>query len=155
MTDLRTILLAEDNANDVELTLGALRENRVANDIVVARDGAEALDYLARRNHYSGRPGGNPALLLLDLKMPKVDGIEVLRQVKSNVSWKTIPVVVLTSSREEQDLVSTYDLGVNAYVVKPVAFHEFMDAVKLLGGFWAVINEPPPIRHGAHETGRG
>ena len=155
MTDLRTILLAEDNANDVELTLGALRENRVANDIVVARDGAEALDYLARRNHYSGRPAGNPALLLLDLKMPKVDGIEVLRQVKSNVSWKTIPVVVLTSSREEQDLVSTYDLGVNAYVVKPVAFHEFMEAVKLLGGFWAVINEPPPTRHGSHETGRG
>jgi CheY-like chemotaxis protein len=154
ITDLRTILLAEDNANDVELTLAALRGNRVVNEVVAVRDGAEALDYLARRNQYSGRPGGNPALLLLDLKMPKVDGIEVLRQVKSHASWKTIPVVVLTSSREEQDLVRTYDLGVNAYVVKPVDFHDFVEAVKLLGGFWAVINEPPPARLTAHETGR-
>jgi CheY-like chemotaxis protein len=143
MTDIRTILLAEDNANDVELTLTALRRNRVINDIVVVRDGAEALDYLAHRSQYSGRPGGNPVLLVLDLKMPRVDGIEVLRQVKSHPSWKTIPVVVLTSSREEQDLVQTYDLGVNAYVVKPVAFDEFVEAVKLLGGFWAVINELP------------
>jgi CheY-like chemotaxis protein len=153
MTDLRTILLAEDNANDVELTLAALRGNRVVNDVVVVRDGAEALDYLARRHQYSGRPIGNPALLLLDLKMPKVDGIEVLRQVKSHASWKTIPVVVLTSSREEQDLLRTYDLGVNAYVVKPVAFQQFVEAVTLLGGFWAVINEPPPARLTAQETG--
>jgi CheY-like chemotaxis protein len=154
MTDLRTILLAEDNANDVELTLAALRGNRVINEVVTVRDGAEALDYLARRNQYGGRPGGNPALLLLDLKMPKVDGLEVLRQVKSHESWKTIPVVVLTSSREEQDLVRTYDLGVNAYVVKPVDFHDFVEAVKLLGGFWAVVNEPPPARVTPHETGR-
>ncbi len=144
IAELKHILLAEDNANDVELTLAALRENHVINEIVVVRDGAEALDYLYRRNHFADRVGGNPALVLLDLKMPKVDGIEVLRQVKSAPALKTIPVVVLTSSREEQDLVRTYDLGVNAYVVKPIDFHEFMDAVKVLGGFWAVINETPP-----------
>ncbi len=142
--DVRTILLAEDNANDVELTLAALRENRVANRIDVVRDGAEALDYLACRGEYDGRAGGNPALLLLDLKMPKVDGIEVVRAVKSNAAWKTIPVVILTSSRDEHDLVRSYDLGANAYVVKPVSFTEFVEAVKLLGGFWAVVNEPPP-----------
>jgi CheY-like chemotaxis protein len=144
ITELKHILLAEDNANDVELTLAALRENHVINEIVVVRDGAEALDYLYRRNRFADRVGGNPALVLLDLKMPKVDGIEVLRQVKSAPALKTIPVVVLTSSREEQDLVRTYDLGVNAYVVKPIDFPEFMDAVKVLGGFWAVINETPP-----------
>ena len=144
IAELKRIVLAEDNANDVELTTMALRENHVANEIVVVRDGADALDYLYRRNAHAGRPGGNPALMLLDLKMPKVDGIEVLRQVKSDPGLKTIPVVVLTSSREEQDLVRTYDLGVNAYVVKPVDFHEFIDAVKLLGGFWAVVNETPP-----------
>ena len=114
------------------------------NEVVVVRDGAEALDYLFKRGAYASRTGGNPALVLLDLKMPKVDGIEVLRQVKANPSLKTVPVVVLTSSREEQDLLRTYDLGVNAYVVKPVDFLEFVDAVKLLGGFWAVVNEPPP-----------
>ncbi len=141
IAELKHILLAEDNANDVELTLAALRENHVINEIVVVRDGAEALDYLYRRNRFADRVSGNPALVLLDLKMPKV---EVLRQVKSAPALKTIPVVVLTSSREEQDLVRTYDLGVNAYVVKPIDFHEFMDAVKVLGGFWAVINETPP-----------
>jgi CheY-like chemotaxis protein len=141
---VKRILLAEDNANDVELTLNALQQNHVANEIVVARDGAEALDYLYRRNAHADRPLGNPALMLLDLKMPKVDGLEVLRQVKSDASLKSVPVVVLTSSREEQDLLRTYDLGVNAYVVKPVDFHEFVDAVKLLGGFWAVVNEVPP-----------
>ena len=141
---LKRILLAEDNANDVELTLSALRQNHVVNEIVVVRDGAETLDYLYRRNAHADRPAGNPALLLLDLKMPKVDGIEVLRQVKSDPALKAIPVVVLTSSREEQDLLRTYNLGVNAYVVKPVDFHEFVDAVKLLGGFWAVVNETPP-----------
>lgn len=146
MTELRTILLAEDNTNDVELTLAALNENRVANDVIVVRDGAEALDYLLRRNQYAGRAGGNPALMLLDLKMPKVDGIEVLRHVKSDPLLRSIPIVVLTSSREEHDLVRSYDLGVNAYVVKPVGFNEFVDAVKLLGGFWAVVNEPPPGR---------
>ncbi len=146
MADLRHILLAEDSANDVELTLAALKTNHVLNEVVVTRDGAETLDYLWRRNAYANRNGGNPVLMLLDLKMPKVDGLEVLRQVKSSAQFKTIPVVVLTSSREEQDVVCSYDLGVNAYVVKPVDFHDFIEAVKLLGGFWAVVNEPPPIR---------
>jgi CheY-like chemotaxis protein len=147
IADVKRIVLAEDNANDVELTMTALRENHVVNEIVIVRDGAEALDYLYKRNKFVDRAGHNPALLLLDLKMPKVDGIEVLRQVKSDVALKTIPVVVLTSSREEQDLVRTYDLGVNAYVVKPVDFHEFIEAVKLIGGFWAVVNETPPAAH--------
>jgi CheY-like chemotaxis protein len=144
IAEVKRILLAEDNANDVELTMTALRDNHVVNEVTVVRDGAEALDYLFKRNAYAQRAGGNPAVLLLDLKMPKVDGIEVLRQVKGDSQLRTIPVVVLTSSREEQDLVRTYDLGVNAYVVKPVDFLEFVDAVKLLGGFWAVVNEPPP-----------
>jgi CheY-like chemotaxis protein len=146
IADVRTILLAEDNVNDVELTLAALRENNLINPVVVARDGSEALDYLHQRNRYADRVTGNPALFLLDLKMPKVDGIEVLRAVKSEPRFKTIPVVVLTSSREEQDLVHSYHLGVNAYVVKPVAFQDFVQAVKLLGGFWAFLNEPPPAR---------
>jgi CheY-like chemotaxis protein len=145
-TELRRILLAEDNANDVELTLAALKTNRIANDVVVTRDGAETLDYLWRRGTYADRPTEDPALILLDLKMPKVDGLDVLRQVKSSEALRTIPIVVLTSSRQEQDLIRSYDLGVNAYVVKPVAFHDFVDAVKLLGGFWAVVNEPPPRR---------
>jgi CheY-like chemotaxis protein len=146
MTGLRHILLAEDNANDVELTLAALKTNHVLNEVAITRDGAETLDYLWRRNAYANRVGGNPVLMLLDLKMPKVDGLEVLRQVKSNDQLKSIPIVVLTSSREEQDVVASYDSGVNAYVVKPVDFHDFVNAVKLLGGFWAVVNEPPPIR---------
>ncbi|MGH9144916.1 MAG: response regulator [Vicinamibacterales bacterium] len=145
IAELRRILLAEDNANDVELTMTALRENKVLNEVIIVRDGAEALDYLFKREGHKHRPGANPALVLLDLKMPKVDGLEVLRQIKSDPGLKSIPVVVLTSSREEQDLVSTYNLGVNAYVVKPVDFHEFVEAVKLLGGFWAVVNEPPPV----------
>ncbi|MCU1383566.1 MAG: two-component system response regulator [Acidobacteria bacterium] len=144
IAELKRILLAEDNANDVELTMTALRDNHVLNEVVVVRDGAEALDYLFKREGHAHRVGGNPALMLLDLKMPKVDGIEVLRQVKADPQLRTIPVVVLTSSREEQDLLRTYDLGVNAYVVKPVDFVEFVDAVRLLGSFWAVINEPPP-----------
>ena len=144
ITSVQCILLAEDNANDVELTLAALRGNHVANEVVVVRDGAEALDYLYRRQRYADRPADNPGLILLDLKMPKVDGIEVLRQVKSDPGLKTIPVVMLTSSREEQDVVRTYNLGVNAYVVKPVVFGDFMDAVKVLGQFWVVVNIPPP-----------
>jgi CheY-like chemotaxis protein len=148
IAELKQIVLAEDNANDAELTMNALRENHIANDIVVVRDGAQALDYLYKRQTFSNRSTGNPALVLLDLKMPKVDGIEVLRQIKSDPGLKHIPVVMLTSSREEQDLVRSYDLGVNAYVVKPVDFIEFVDAVKLLGGFWAVVNEPPPARPG-------
>jgi CheY-like chemotaxis protein len=144
LTAVRTILLAEDNENDVELTLAALRSNHVLNDVVVVRDGAEALDYLYRRNGFADRGVDRPALILLDLKMPKIDGLEVLRQIKNDAALKTIPVVMLTSSREESDLFRTYDLGVNAYVVKPVEFTSFMEAVKVLGQFWAVINESPP-----------
>jgi CheY-like chemotaxis protein len=143
-TEIRTILLAEDNVQDVELTLAALNENRLLNDVVVVRDGEQALDYLYQRNQFRDRPAGNPAVILLDLKMPKVDGIQVLREVRADPVLRMIPIVILTSSREEQDLVSSYSLGVNAYVVKPVDFHEFIDAVKTLGGFWAVFNEPPP-----------
>ena len=145
MPELKRILLAEDSANDLELTLAALEENRLANGVVAVRDGAEALDYLYRRGAYANRTGGNPALVLLDLKMPKVDGMEVLRQIKQDEELHRIPVVMLTSSREEQDLLRSYDLGVNAYVVKPVAFTAFMEAVRQLGGFWAIINEPPPV----------
>jgi CheY-like chemotaxis protein len=151
-TEVRRILLAEDNANDVELTLTALKANNILNDVVVTRDGAEALDYLRRRGRYADRSLEDPALILLDLKMPKVDGLEVLRQVKADGSLKTIPIVVLTSSREEQDLINSYDLGVNAYVVKPVDFYAFVDAVKVLGGFWALVNEPPPRRRSAAAT---
>ena len=143
-TEVRRILLVEDDTHDVELTLTALRQNRLINEVDVVRDGAQALDYLYRRNGHATRNGTNPALILLDLKLPKVDGLEVLRQVKSDAALKMIPVIILTSSREEQDVVRGYELGVNAYVVKPVDFTEFIDAVKLLGGFWAVVNEPPP-----------
>lgn len=145
MLEVRHILLAEDNANDLELTLTALRANRLANDVVVVRDGAEALDYLYRRGDYADRHNGPPVVVLLDLKMPKVDGLEVLRLVKADPQLRSVPIVVLTSSREEQDLVRSYDLGVNAYVVKPVDFQEFVEAVKTLGGFWAIVNEPPPV----------
>jgi CheY-like chemotaxis protein len=144
MTDLKRIVLAEDNPNDVELTIAALGEINLANEVVVVRDGAETLDYLFRRNSFAGRPPGNPAVLLLDLKMPKVDGLDVLRALKADEALKTIPVVMLTSSREEQDLIRSYKLGANAYVVKPVDFRAFIDAVRQLGAFWAVVNEPPP-----------
>jgi len=144
MTDLRRILLAEDNEHDVELTLSALSESRLANEVVVVRDGAEALDYLYRRGQYQQREEGNPVVVLLDLKMPKVDGLEVLRRVKQDDALRQIPVVMLTSSREENDLVESYRLGVNAYVVKPVEFNRFVQAVRELGVFWAVINEAPP-----------
>lgn len=150
ITDVRTILMAEDSANDVELSLAALRENHLLNEVIVTRDGAETLDYLYRRNGYKTRTGGNPALLLLDLKMPKVDGLEVLRQIKSDPQLRTIPVVILTSSREEEDLVRSYNLGVNAYVVKPVEFGEFLTAVKTIGAFWAIVNEPPPALDASH-----
>lgn len=144
MTQLRPILLAEDSLKDVELVLAALKKNNFANEVVVARDGAEALDYLYRRGKFEGRPASLPIVMLLDLKMPKKDGLEVLRQVKSDEDLKLIPVVMLTSSREEADLVKSYRLGVNAYVVKPVGFQQFVDAIKQTGNFWAVINEPPP-----------
>lgn len=145
MTQLRPILLAEDSLKDVELVLAALKKNNFANEVVVARDGAEALDYLYRRGKFEGRPPSLPIVMLLDLKMPKKDGLEVLRQVKSDQDLKLIPVVMLTSSREEADLVKSYRLGVNAYVVKPVGFQQFVDAIKQTGNFWAVINEPPPV----------
>jgi CheY-like chemotaxis protein len=142
-TELKRILLAEDNANDLELTLAALQQNHLANEVVSVRDGAEALDYLYKRGPFVNRPGGAPALVLLDLKMPKVDGLEVLKQIKSDPYLSFVPVVMLTSSREEQDLIRSYQLGVNAYVVKPVDFSEFMDAVRQIGAFWAVVNEVP------------
>jgi DNA-binding response OmpR family regulator len=136
--------MVEDDAKDVELTLTALDEYKLANEVVVTRDGEEALDYLYRRGNFRTRSSGNPAVLLLDLKLPKVDGLEVLKQIRSDETFKVLPVVVLTSSNEEKDMVASYKLGVNAYVVKPVNFHEFVNAVKELGMFWAVINEPPP-----------
>ncbi len=144
MNALKRILLVEDNPKDVELTLEALAEHNLANEVVVAHDGAEALDYLYRRGEYRMRIGENPAVVLLDIKLPKMDGLEVLRQIKSDYELKTIPVVMLTSSREEKDLVDSYKLGVNAYVVKPVHFDEFVEAVKEVGAFWAIVNEPPP-----------
>jgi CheY-like chemotaxis protein len=138
------ILMVEDDAKDVELTLTALEEYNLANEVVVTRDGEQALDYLHCRGEYKTRSSGNPAVMLLDLKLPKVDGLEVLKQIKSDGELRMIPVVVLTSSKEEKDMVASYKLGVNAYVVKPVDFHEFVNAIKELGVFWAVINEPPP-----------
>jgi len=143
MVSLRPILLVEDNLNDIELALTALKRNRLANEVIIARDGSEALDYLHRRGTHAERKE-EPIFILLDLKMPKVDGLEVLRQMKSDERLKMIPVVMLTSSSEEADLVRSYKLGVNAYVVKPVDFHEFVNAIKELGVFWAVINAAPP-----------
>jgi CheY-like chemotaxis protein len=136
--------MVEDDPKDVELSLTALEDYNLANEVVVVRDGEEALDYLACRGKYAERSSGNPAVMLLDLKLPKVDGLEVLRQVRSDDKLRFIPVVVLTSSHEEKDLVTSYKLGVNAYVVKPVDFHEFVNAIRELGVFWAVINAPPP-----------
>lgn len=144
MPELKRILLAEDNANDAELTLAALGEHNLRNEVVLVRDGAEAMDYLLRSGRYEGRPKGDPAVVLLDLKMPKMDGLEVLGRMRAEASLRALPVVILTSSREERDIVESYRLGVNAYVVKPVAFEEFVSAVKQLGLFWAILNEPPP-----------
>lgn len=145
MVKLKRILLVEDNANDAELTLEALAEHNLANGVDVVRDGAEALDYLYQRGKYSEYEPGNLAVILLDLKLPKVDGLEVLSAIKADEKLKFIPVVVLTSSREERDVVESYRLGVNAYVVKPVNFSEFITAVKEIGAFWAIVNEPPPM----------
>jgi CheY-like chemotaxis protein len=144
MTKLGNILLVEDDPYDVELTLTALTNDQLTNEIVVVRDGAEALDYLYRRGAYESREAGNPAVILLDLKLPKVNGLEVLKRVKSDPPLRTIPIVMLTSSREEKDLAESYDSGSNAYVVKPVGFGDFVEAVRELGIFWAVINQPPP-----------
>jgi len=136
--------MVEDDPKDVELSLTALEEYNLANEVVVVGDGEEALDYLYCRGAYKMRTAENPAVMLLDLKLPKVDGLEVLQQVKSDENLKMIPVVVLTSSHEEKDMVASYKLGVNGYVVKPVDFHEFVNAIRELGIFWAIINQPPP-----------
>jgi CheY-like chemotaxis protein len=145
MVEIRTILFAEDNPRDVELTLEALGDHNLANNVITVRDGVETMEYLRREGKYKQRRPGNPAVLLLDIKMPRMDGIEVLRAIRSDKLLKMLPVVMLTSSREEQDLIKSYELGVNAYVVKPVDFKEFIEAVKQLGVFWAVINEAPPL----------
>jgi CheY-like chemotaxis protein len=144
MNQLKNILYAEDSPQDVEMTLTALADYRLVNQIVTVPDGEEALDYLYRRGKYATRTPGNPVVILLDMKMPKVDGLEVLRMIKSDEILKSIPVVMLTSSREESDVAKSYQLGVNAYVVKPVGFQQFAEAVKQLGAFWTVHNEPPP-----------
>ncbi len=147
MQSLKRILLVEDSPRDAELILNALEAHQLANQIVHVRDGVEALDYLYRRAEFAGRSDDQPALLLLDLKLPKVDGLEVLRQIKGDSTLRMIPVVMMTSSREEQDLLDSYQLGVNAYVVKPLKFQDFVEAVKQVGGFWAVINEVPGSLH--------
>jgi DNA-binding response OmpR family regulator len=144
METVGRILMVEDDPKDVELTLTALEEYNLSNEVIVTNDGEEALDYLYKRGKFQTRANGNPAVLLLDLKLPKVDGLEVLQKIKSDEKLSMIPVVVLTSSREERDMVASYKLGVNAYVVKPVDFHEFVNAIKELGMFWAIINEAPP-----------
>lgn len=144
MSELRTILLAEDNPKDVELTIEAMAENNLANPVVVVKDGVEALEYLRCEGKYKLRKPGNPVVILLDIKMPRMNGIEVLRQIRSDAALKRIPVCVLTTSREEKDLINTYELGVNAYVVKPVSFQQFVEAIKQIGSFWAVLNELPP-----------
>ena len=144
MSDIRPILLVEDSPRDLELTLTALEKCQLANEIVVARDGAEAVDYLFCTGIYHGRDDGDPTVVLLDLKLPKIDGLEVLERVKKDSKLRHIPVVMLTSSREEQDLLTSYELGVNAFVVKPVEFSQFLKAIQDLGVFWALLNEPPP-----------
>jgi CheY-like chemotaxis protein len=144
MTTLKRILLIEDDPKDIELTLTALDEYNLANEVVTVRDGVEALDYLYRREDFAQRPEGNPIVILLDLKMPRLDGVGILRQLKTDEQMRLIPVVILTSSRESRDLEECYRLGVNAYVVKPVRFAEFVEAVKQIGVFWALVNEPPP-----------
>jgi len=152
MAALKRILLAEDNANDIELTLSALAEHNLANEVVVVRDGVEAWDFLRKSGSFAKRDGANPAVILADLKMPRMDGLELLKRIRTDERFHQIPVVVLTSSREESDVIESYAIGANAYVVKPVAFHEFIEAVKSLGLFWAVLNEPPPDRGRAPVT---
>jgi DNA-binding response OmpR family regulator len=148
---LKPILLVEDDLRDLELTLVALERSQLANDVVVVRDGAAALEYLHRQGEWADRPEGNPAVVLLDLKLPKVNGLEVLKEVRATATMRSLPVVMLTSSHEETDVLRSYELGVNAYVVKPVEFKQFVAAIAELGVFWAVLNEPPP---GSTRTGR-
>ena len=143
MIELKTILLAEDNPQDVELTIEALNEHNLANNVVAVRDGVEAMEYLNYEGEFKNRIKGNPAVILLDIKMPRMDGIEVLAAIRRDEKLKALPIVMLTSSREEPDLKKCYDLGVNAYVVKPVNFKDFLDAVKHIGIFWAILNEQP------------
>jgi CheY-like chemotaxis protein len=141
--NVKRILLVDDSARDREMALDALHQNNLSNEVVALRDGAEALDYMYRRGEYATRPDDDPIVILLDLKMPRVDGLEVLRTLKEDRRFKTVPIVMMTSSREEQDVIRSYQLGVNAYVVKPLNFHDFIEAVKAVGVFWAVTNEPP------------
>jgi len=145
MNKLKSILLVEDNPKDIELTLEALGENRLANRVSVARDGVEALEYLRYEGKYAQRKNENPSVILLDIKMPRMDGLEVLKAIRSDDKLKLIPVVMLTSSSEESDLKKSYEIGVNAYVVKPINFQEFIDVIKPLGVFWALLNELPPV----------
>lgn len=142
--DPKRILMVDDSARDTEMAMDALKQDPSIKDIVSMRDGVEALDYLFCRAQFAGRTDGPPSVILLDLKMPRIDGLEVLRQIKADRALRTIPVVMMTSSREEQDLVNSYKLGANAYVVKPVRFHDYMSAVKTVGSFWTGLNEPPP-----------
>ena len=148
---LKTILLAEDNPMDVELTLEALADHNLANNVITVNDGVETIEYLRREGKFKSRPEGLPAVLLLDIKMPRMDGIEVLQVIRNDPKLKFLPVVILSSSREEQDLMRSYELGVNAYVVKPVDFHDFIEAIKQVGVFWAIINELPPMGNQSHE----
>jgi CheY-like chemotaxis protein len=141
---LKPILLVEDDARDLELALVALERSQLANEVIVVRDGAQALDYLRREGEFAARAEGNPAVVLLDLKLPKVNGLEVLQAVREQSALRSIPIVMLTSSQEESDVLRSYELGVNAYVVKPVEFKQFVAAIADLGVFWAVLNEPPP-----------
>jgi CheY-like chemotaxis protein len=153
VSELKRILLVEDSANDVELILTSLADNHIANEVVVARDGEEALDFLYRRGLFRLRMSGNPVVVLLDLKLPKVDGLEILAQLRADPALRFVPVVVLTSSREEPDLRRCYELGTNAYVVKPIDFHEFVEVIKQVGLFWAVVNQPPPLAIGSAQEG--
>jgi len=146
ITEVKGILIVDDSPKDVELTIAALAEKNLANEVVVAEDGEEALDYLYMRGKFADK-NGLPAIILLDIKMPKMDGIEVLKHIRSNPQFKSIPVIMVTSSHEERDLVESYSLGANSYVVKPVDIVQFIDAIKVLGIYWAVINQSPPRPH--------
>ncbi len=148
--EVRPILLVEDDRKDVELILAAFSENNISNEVVVVRDGVEALDYLYRRGNYAAREGSHPLVILLDLKLPRLDGIQVLQNLKADPQLKSVPIVMLTSSREESDVVRSYNLGVNAYVVKPVDFLEFSDVIRQIGLFWTVVNHPPRIYTKSH-----
>jgi CheY-like chemotaxis protein len=143
--ELKRILIVDDSPKDVELTIAALSQKNLANEVVVAEDGVEALDYLYKRGKFAEYENNIPAVILLDIKMPRMNGIEVLRHIRSNPKFKLIPVIMVTSSREERDLVESYKLGANSYVVKPVDIVQFIDAIKALGQYWAVINQPPPL----------